>query len=479
MGIPLQQREVAHGRSDDVGRRWRWSARPRHQRTGPRPAGPRHPVRAAWQRNRGGVGFDVPRHIPLPTLKWATPGPVTARSPLSLSGWPVGQLDRPEWLHGRELRTELPADQLPEFARAWRRSSLVCAGFFAPVPPSGHCANGSDCYGEKRHSQAQRSSRIAGWTLMAMGSSISSLHRARRLVRSPARASGSPRPVEPPLFGTFPPCPTTPFTADSSGPYTCATACTPGLSTRITATGALVSRRRERRGPTRLCTNPFRSRRPPGTPRSPPRWSGRRRAWWILMATAISTPSTRDPNDANFGPCFATITLASSTSAGVRVLFPKAPGDRSTRMTFAPFASSPIVQTAGLIDLNGDGLPDQWAGAGTTANVELNDGVQFLTNGIGEVTAAVRPGTDTVPIYTPCPQRSLCLIGKPCVYCFVSTGTRSDTGRILDVDGDGRVDVRAGNSRCLADIASHLLQPRRPVRERRPASPWLGTRIRI
>ena len=57
--------------------------------------------------------------------------------------------------------------------------------------------------------------------------------------------------------------------------------------------------------------------------------------------------------------------------------------------------------------------------------------MQFrFSGGAGEVTSAVRPGTNGVPSYTPCTPN-----------CYLFIGTRTNSSRILDVDGDGRPDV--------------------------------------
>ena len=93
--------------------------------------------------------------------------------------------------------------------------------------------------------------------------------------------------------------------------------------------------------------------------------------------------------------------------------------------------SSP-VQLQGLLDLNGDGLVDQWQapiGGGAT-NIAVNDGTTFqLASGQGLISISTRPGTDGVAGI------------DSTLGTFVDTGYRSDGRRAIDLDGDGRVDL--------------------------------------
>ncbi|HUQ01613.1 MAG TPA: toxin TcdB middle/N-terminal domain-containing protein [Kofleriaceae bacterium] len=92
----------------------------------------------------------------------------------------------------------------------------------------------------------------------------------------------------------------------------------------------------------------------------------------------------------------------------------------------------------GLIDFNGDGLPDHWKADanGVSANVILHMGTQqnidTLNLAYGEIDTPVKPGGDTdFTITQPNnpPQRP------------ILSGTTQTNQRVVDVDGDGRPDV--------------------------------------
>lgn len=90
-----------------------------------------------------------------------------------------------------------------------------------------------------------------------------------------------------------------------------------------------------------------------------------------------------------------------------------------------------IVSTAGVVDLNGDGLPDHWTGAvdATSLNVAWNDGAQFRTTSAaghpGEGFLSVRPAARA--------GTSQDVHGVPYL--------RYDLDRLVDLDADGRPDV--------------------------------------
>lgn len=97
-----------------------------------------------------------------------------------------------------------------------------------------------------------------------------------------------------------------------------------------------------------------------------------------------------------------------------------------------------VQNTQGLLDINGDGLVDQWtgSGSGSSAVVELNDGTRF---GPASATVSPRPGNNGVAVIpTGC---SGCVITGPSGNQFIVHGHRFDSSRTLDADLDGRVDV--------------------------------------
>lgn len=100
--------------------------------------------------------------------------------------------------------------------------------------------------------------------------------------------------------------------------------------------------------------------------------------------------------------------------------------------------------TSGLFDINGDGLPDRWAGSNQfSASVAFNDGVSFhdppedldlRPSNDGNVSVACVPSEPSCECTTT-PDHS-CVVGG-----FVLAGSRTDSSRTIDLDNDGRVDV--------------------------------------
>ena len=114
-------------------------------------------------------------------------------------------------------------------------------------------------------------------------------------------------------------------------------------------------------------------------------------------------------------------------------------GDNNgNRISTQGLASSPLVaSSAGLVDLNGDGLLDHWV-PGTSFNVALSDGTAHRLVGndpataVGEVETptSVKPGSDTNYNVTHFSGTN-----------YPLAGTSNAQNRVQDVDGDGRADV--------------------------------------
>jgi RHS repeat-associated protein len=98
------------------------------------------------------------------------------------------------------------------------------------------------------------------------------------------------------------------------------------------------------------------------------------------------------------------------------------------------FANNEVRNKGGLIDINGDGLPDQWEVKpnNETIDVALHDGTKYRLPGfVGEISppGGIRLGwTSWAIVVSGSPQNAL-------------TGTWWSRDRMLDVDGDGRIDV--------------------------------------
>ncbi len=94
-------------------------------------------------------------------------------------------------------------------------------------------------------------------------------------------------------------------------------------------------------------------------------------------------------------------------------------------------SNSVVESRLGLLDVNGDSLPDHWLASSGTTNLAFNDGTQqrIVPGGIGERSLAVKPGNDaTLAGLTPYPG-------------FPISGTSAARWRTVDLDNDGRVDV--------------------------------------
>jgi hypothetical protein len=110
-------------------------------------------------------------------------------------------------------------------------------------------------------------------------------------------------------------------------------------------------------------------------------------------------------------------------------------------------------ETDGLVDVNGDGLPDHWASGSCTtpsnptgtATATINNGSSFLGD---SWTTNVRPGNESTLHASPAPtsawicqaRSNLGLGGGNCTRSYLS-GVKTDVNRVLDLDADGRVDV--------------------------------------
>jgi RHS repeat-associated protein len=101
------------------------------------------------------------------------------------------------------------------------------------------------------------------------------------------------------------------------------------------------------------------------------------------------------------------------------------------------FVGSDAVVTTQVatVDLNGDGLPDNWTATGGTppANAAWNDGTSFrlTSGGTGETDLGVRPGEEATQS----------LAHDPITPSIITSGIRSATSRLIDVDADGRPDL--------------------------------------
>ncbi len=117
--------------------------------------------------------------------------------------------------------------------------------------------------------------------------------------------------------------------------------------------------------------------------------------------------------------------------------FPTRPGPDNMISGNGGLAAATVESAMGLFDLNADGLPDHWLGlSGGNANVSLHDGERHLlylpsTFETGSINTSaspvVKPGSDIVVTSSdPAPHFN---------------GSSRASNRVVDVDGDGRLDV--------------------------------------
>src|SRR6185436_20124441 len=158
---------------------------------------------ASWSRNRGALGFGNSQFIPMPTLKWANndnqdiyrPGDYAGQNPTDGRG------------EGCTLNY-----QESGYKNAHPSANLCGDG--STCNARGFCANGSDCTAKnnqgKHTNLAYRWFDIDGDGLVDLIASIASggIYRYN-LQQGNGRTGSPPAPVEPLLFGNFPPCPAT------------------------------------------------------------------------------------------------------------------------------------------------------------------------------------------------------------------------------------------------------------------------------
>jgi RHS repeat-associated protein len=399
--------------------------------------------RAAWQRNRGGtLRFESPRHISLPTLKWATPATLSTDPNFPFQGGPWANSFSPGDYKGEGCALNYQQTSYRNTNMGVGGGPLWCAPDFSNCPARGYCTDGSDCTGKNGTPKptvfAYRWIDIDGDGLIDLVASPVQGGLIAYNFQRGLGMGGFPSPAEPALFGTFPPCPSTSFTADDpSGPYTMCNGMYPWFIYKNHGNGIFGVQTEGAPLPDQIKYQPVSLETTTGDSSLTSSIVGQTQGMFDIDGDGYIDAVTAHPSNPNVWRVYRNdhsgqLVPSVGTSP---YFFPKAAGDVLNQNDFASFDSSPLVQTVGLVDLNGDGLPDHWAGSGATANVEINDGVQFRPpNSVGELTLAVRPGNDAAPHYFPPPPGCG-------LHCFVPEGQRFDTSRILDVDGDGRLDV--------------------------------------
>jgi len=107
-----------------------------------------------------------------------------------------------------------------------------------------------------------------------------------------------------------------------------------------------------------------------------------------------------------------------------------------TALDIIQLGLSTVVSVQGLFDLSGDGLMDHWSSTGLGAQFDVNDGQDLGLYTSTQLSTALRPGTDGTPTSSVTVGSQIGGFSR-----FIAEGTRVDSSRTLDLDGDGRVDV--------------------------------------
>jgi RHS repeat-associated protein len=169
----------------------------------------------------------------------------------------------------------------------------------------------------------------------------------------------------------------------------------------------------------------------------------------IITSSVSNSCAVTNPNQWSIYRNGGTGFLLPLPGSGNGFSFPAAPTDILSCSAYNT-ATNDAAETDGILDINGDGLPDHWtagsnlcqnnnASLPNSASIELNDGTRFRTP--AELSLNVRPGNEGVlqalTASTPvCKPR----LRGDCTFQILA-GTRTDVSRVLDVDADGRVDV--------------------------------------
>lgn len=384
--------------------------------------------RAVWQRNLGpGAGFSGGRYIPMPTLKWATPlGSSDVYEGGSYAGQSADGQGESCSLNYQETgyKNSFPATACPGLT--------VC-------PSQGYCTNGSDCatpFGQSDHTNlAFRWIDIDGDGLVDLVASIAKGGNASYNVQQGlGRPFYPPGPVEPLLFGPFPPCPTTSVPGlDSPGPYTMCGHMYPWFVYKNHGNGVfgIASTSGPSPLPDRIIYQPVPLETDTGDSPLLSYPIGVLRGTVDIDGDGYPDAVIGSPIDdaaVNWKVFRNDGTGALQPAVGaVPYLFSSLYNGTITETALhSPVANTTdLISSIGLVDVNGDGLIDHWNGESSLVNLDINNGVQFLS----QADQIARPGNDGEQI--------------PSVVFSPSTAMdrRYDSRRLLDVDNDGRPDL--------------------------------------
>lgn len=428
---------------------------------------------AAWERNRGpGLPFDGPtRLIPLPTLRWnaeSLPNNCSYASGGAYANQSVAPPDAPGYVESCSLNYQL------SLYRNSHAGGQVCSTSNS-CPATGYCdgSNGSpygtDCstnywithppiYLAYRWVDVNHDGKV---DLIAspVGGTEYNLQRGN----GREGCGTTTVPESPPVFGTFPTCPAT-SNAVSGGRYTMCNGMSPWMIYLNHGNGVFGNG-------TMAGNNGIDNPVPDYIRYQPASLEASEADATITGVPVGSIQATLDLDGDGFVDSVTANNSLNQTDLSKWRVFRSDPtaldnhgnrlvgqfvGDANSapflfnvftphRITSSDFSTnydpntgtysaSDTFTTEGLLDINGDGLPDHWTSPSPTssATFELNDGTQFITGATFSVSP--RPATDGAAIVTS-------TIPFPHQAGFVVTGSRSDSSRTVDLDLDGRPDV--------------------------------------
>lgn len=414
--------------------------------------------RAKWFRNQGpGRSFISMGYIQLPTLKWA-----------SVTSFAGGRWARDNTAGGARERCSLNF-QITGYVNSFNSGGdLLCRGQNGATYA---CPNGSGASGYCDHSTADAmygddcSAKIfnptARYTYLAYRWVDFDGDGKVDLVASPAQggftfynlqagnANGAP--IEPALFGKWPACPTpsgyTAYPNDPYKPYTMCGGMFPWFVYKNKGNGVFGAQQSGQLVPDEIHYQPIPLETTSGDSSVTSNPVGQYQGWFDIDGDGHSDAVTADPlEQSNFWMVFI--------NDGTGQFVPAAPytpfkfttpfGADVTLNDCLTSGACSAVGVQGLIDMNGDGLVDEWSSVpnGTYGGVALNDGLGFrVVNGGGELLVN-RPATDGTTV-----ADDVATGTSP----FVRAGMRGDYRRTLDVDLDGRPDLITPSSTNTPD----------------------------
>ncbi|MGE0402087.1 MAG: RHS repeat-associated core domain-containing protein [Kofleriaceae bacterium] len=410
--------------------------------------------RARWYRNRGPAPqgsdqFQLAGDIDMPTLKWSSPGG---------SGFTGGAYARQDTIYGVHERCAL------NYQRTAYRNSTV--GFLSRCSPGGEpCPDGADgvmdgigvCLGTHSDCGINKSTSAEthfAWRWMdvdgdqlpdLIGSPITGGVGSYDLQRG--NANPFPPPSEPLIFGSFPQCPSPSYTGSTNwnaDQYTMCHGMFPWFIYKNHGKGVFGQARGGGSGlthgtwgplPDQIVYQPVPLESANGDSSVTSKPVGQFDATvdidgdgFVDAIKVFDYPANQWKVYRNDGT--GRMVASSGTSQFVFetnfYLFP-------SRTDYTPSPNPTPAGVEGLLDLNGDGLVDQWrslSGDPSQATVHYNDGVRFRAT--GALPVSDRLGPDGYPVVSSA-------TGTPLHY--VCAGTRTDSRRTHDIDQDGRADL--------------------------------------